>query len=114
MQGRSFDNKYRQAYRTLADNPAIVAKIKETAKLYGIDPIHMVGAIVGEHTFNISAIMSMQNYYVKALGYASSRVARVPKRRRKRCATLRPARIRWLLGDANQLRAVGLPPDHME
>ena len=32
----------------------------------------MVGAIVGEHTFNISAIMSMQNYYVKALGYASS------------------------------------------
>jgi hypothetical protein len=73
MQGRSFDTKYRQAYRTLADNPAIVAKIKETAKLYGIDPIHIVGAIVGEHTFNISAIMSMQNYYVKALGYASSR-----------------------------------------
>jgi len=71
LQGHSFDTKYREAYRTLADNPELIVKIKQVAKLYGIDPIHIVGAIVGEHTFNVDAVMSLQNYYVKALQYAN-------------------------------------------
>ena len=35
------------------NDPRLVAKIKKAAAAYGIDPIHIIGAIVGEHTYNI-------------------------------------------------------------
>ncbi len=42
------------------------AKIKESAAAYGIDPMHIVGAIVGEHTYNVDATTAA-DYYVKAV-----------------------------------------------
>jgi hypothetical protein len=50
----------------------LISKIKSTAAAYGIDPIHMVGAIVGEHTYNVDAYDRLQTYYVKAAAYAGN------------------------------------------
>lgn len=68
----SFDAKYRKIYNLLKSDPKLRAKIKEQAAAYGIDPIHIVGAIVGEHTYNVDAYDRMQTYYVKAASYLSS------------------------------------------
>jgi hypothetical protein len=65
----SFDAKYHQVYTRLARDAALLANIRKTAALYGIDPIHIVGAIVGEHTFNVDVMDSLQGYYVKAIEY---------------------------------------------
>ncbi|TIS45941.1 MAG: DUF1402 family protein, partial [Mesorhizobium sp.] len=41
---------------------------------YDIDPMHIVGAIVGEHTYNVDAYDRLQTYYVKAMSYLSSKL----------------------------------------
>ncbi len=50
----------------------LFAKIKSTAADYGIDPIHIIGAIVGEHTYNVDAYDRLQTYYVKATAYTGN------------------------------------------
>jgi hypothetical protein len=65
----SFEEKYEAVRRRLARDPKLIAAIKRTAGQYGIAPIHMIGAIVGEHTFNVDVMDSLQGYYVKALAY---------------------------------------------
>jgi hypothetical protein len=65
----SFEAKYQQVYHRLARDRVLLANISKTAALYGIDPIHMIGAIVGEHTYNVDVMDSLQGYYVKALEY---------------------------------------------
>ncbi|WP_434064185.1 DUF1402 family protein [Pararhizobium gei] len=66
----SFDAKYEKVRNLLASDGKLIGKIKSTARAYGIDPIHMVGAIVGEHTYNVDAYDRLQSYYVKAAAYA--------------------------------------------
>jgi len=68
----TFDLKYEKVRDLLASDDRLRSKIKKTAAIYGIDPIHMVGAIVGEHTFNVDAYDSLQSYYVKAAAYAGN------------------------------------------
>ena len=68
----SFDLKFEKVRDLLRDDDALVGKIKKTAAAYGIAPIHMVGAIVGEHTYNVDAYDSLQSYYVKAASYAGN------------------------------------------
>jgi hypothetical protein len=68
----SFDLKYEKVRDLLQNDSALVGKIKKTAAAYGIAPIHMVGAIVGEHTYNVDAYDSLQSYYVKAASYAGN------------------------------------------
>jgi len=70
----SFEGKYRAVYKSLAGNPQLMTKIKQVAAVYGIDPIHMVGAIVGEHTYNVDVFDTLQGYYVKALAYVGAQV----------------------------------------
>jgi hypothetical protein len=65
----TFDGKYNAVYQQLAGDKTIIDKIVKTAALYGIDPIHIVGAIVGEHTYNVDVFDTLQGYYVKALSY---------------------------------------------
>ncbi len=43
--------KLKRTIRVLKSD-RLIPKIKRTAAAYGIDPIHIVGAIVGEHAFN--------------------------------------------------------------
>ena len=66
----SFDAKYDKVHNLLANDSKLMGKIKSTARAYGIDPIHMIGAIVGEHTYNVDAYDRLQSYYVKAAAYA--------------------------------------------
>jgi hypothetical protein len=68
----SFDGKYQAIYAALAADHALIGKIKAAAATYGIDPIHIIGAIVGEHTFNVDAFDTLQSYYVKAIEYLHS------------------------------------------
>ncbi|AFL54432.1 hypothetical protein ABIE78_005934 [Sinorhizobium fredii] len=68
----SFDAKYEKVRDLLASDRNLVAKIKSIAAAYGIAPIHMIGAIVGEHTYNVDAYDRLQAYYVKAAAYAGN------------------------------------------
>jgi hypothetical protein len=64
-----FESKYRSIYDQLAAEKELIAKIVKIAGVYDIDPIHIVGAIVGEHTYNVDVFDDLQGYYVKALAY---------------------------------------------
>lgn len=66
----TFDAKYDKVHDLLANDKRLMSKIKSTASAYGIDPIHIIGAIVGEHTYNVDAYDRLQSYYVKAAAYA--------------------------------------------
>lgn len=66
----SFDRKYEKVHDLLATDHELMGKIKKVSAAYGIDPIHVVGAIVGEHTYNVDAYDRLQSYYVKAASYA--------------------------------------------
>ena len=68
----TFDRKYDKVHALLAGDRKLISKIKSVAGRYGIDPIHMIGAIVGEHTYNVDAYDRLQNYYVKAAAYAGN------------------------------------------
>lgn len=68
----SFDQKYEKIRDLLASDRKLMSKIKSTASAYGIDPIHIVGALVGEHTYNVDAYDRLQSYYVKAASYAGN------------------------------------------
>ncbi len=69
-QGTSFEAKYAKIRNLLATDRKLIGKIRSAAKTFGIDPIHIVGALVGEHTYNVDAMDRLQTYYVKALSYA--------------------------------------------
>ncbi|MEM8540373.1 MAG: DUF1402 family protein [Pseudomonadota bacterium] len=68
----SFDKKYQKVLRLLQNDKRLIADIKSTSKKFDIDPIHMIGAIVGEHTYNVDALDRAQSYYIKALSYVKS------------------------------------------
>lgn len=58
---RMIEEKYNNAMRAL-EKDGTFEKIKEISKLYNIDPIHVAGAIIGEHTFNVDILDKVQNY----------------------------------------------------
>ncbi|MBS3649756.1 DUF1402 family protein [Pseudaminobacter sp. 19-2017] len=72
--GSTFERKYRKVYKLLQSDAQLRAKIKEQATAYSLDPIHIVGALVGEHTYNVDAYDRLQTYYVKAVSYLSSKL----------------------------------------
>lgn len=67
----SFDRKYEKVHALLKRDRKLRAKIAKVADTYGIDPLHIAGALVGEHTYNVDAYDRLQSYYVKALAYAT-------------------------------------------
>lgn len=69
----SYDAKFEKVLAVLKRDRRLMGSIKRIAGKYGIDPIHIVGAIVGEHTYNYDTLDSAQSYYVKALSYAGIR-----------------------------------------
>ncbi|GGE07327.1 hypothetical protein GCM10011390_27990 [Aureimonas endophytica] len=70
----TFEAKYRKIRDLIAGNSELKGKIKKAAEAYGIDPIHIVGALVGEHTYNVDAMDRLQTYYVKSLSYLTSTI----------------------------------------
>lgn len=73
MHGGSFDDKYHAILALLSRDKKLMANIKKAAATYGIDPVHIVGAIVGEHTYNMNVMDTLQGYYVRALEYVSNK-----------------------------------------
>ncbi|TIO08985.1 DUF1402 family protein [Mesorhizobium sp.] len=71
----TFQAKYRKVYALLQNDADLRGKIEQAAATYGIDPMHIVGAIVGEHTYNVDAYDRLQTYYVKAISYLSSKLS---------------------------------------
>ncbi|WP_236016119.1 DUF1402 family protein [Brucella endophytica] len=71
----TYDAKYRKIYDLLKRDAGLRTKIKNIAADYGIDPIHIAGAIVGEHTYNVDVYDRLQTYYVKAMSYARQGVS---------------------------------------
>jgi hypothetical protein len=71
--GTSYEAKYRKVYSLLHRDRKLISKIRAAASRYGIAPIHIVGALVGEHTYNVDAYDQLQTYYVKAMSYFSER-----------------------------------------
>jgi hypothetical protein len=70
--GGTFEGKFQTIYGQLKSQKGLMAKIVKVAAVYDIDPIHIVGAIVGEHTYNVDAFDNLQSYYVKALSYLNT------------------------------------------
>ena len=70
----SFQAKYEKIRNLIKSDKKLQGKIKKAAKQYGIAPIHIVGALVGEHTYNVDALDHLQTYYVKAISYFKSDV----------------------------------------
>jgi hypothetical protein len=68
----SYDAKYRKVLSLLRNDKALRQKIVEVARQFDLDPLHIVGAIVGEHTYNVDAYDRLQTYYVKAVSYLGS------------------------------------------
>jgi Protein of unknown function (DUF1402) len=71
----TYEAKYRRVYELLANDEKLRSKIRDAASKYGIDPLHIVGAIVGEHTYNVDAYDRLQTYYVKAVSYLGSSIS---------------------------------------
>lgn len=69
----NFEAKYEKIRDLLARDAGLREKIRSAASAYGIAPIHIVGALVGEHTYNVDAYDRLQSYYVKAMSYAGER-----------------------------------------
>ncbi|WP_136657967.1 DUF1402 family protein [Nitratireductor sp. XY-223] len=67
----TFDRKYEKIRDLLKRDEKLRGKIVAVAETYGIDPLHIVGALVGEHTYNVDAYDRLQAYYVKAVSYAA-------------------------------------------
>ena len=70
----TFEKKYRKVLGLLQRDRRLIYKIKQTADEFDIDPIHIIGAIVGEHTYNVDAYDRAQTYYVKAISYLTGRI----------------------------------------
>ncbi|WP_421855810.1 DUF1402 family protein [Oricola sp.] len=65
----TFERKYARVIALLENDKRLMRNIKTVSRKFDIDPIHMVGAIVGEHTYNVDAYDRAQTYYVKAIAY---------------------------------------------
>jgi hypothetical protein len=68
----TYEAKYRRVVGLLQRDEQLRVKIREVSGQFDIDPIHVVGAIVGEHTYNVDAYDRLQTYYVKAAAYLGS------------------------------------------
>ncbi|WP_245926696.1 DUF1402 family protein [Breoghania corrubedonensis] len=66
----SYDRKFEKVLGVLRRDRRLLSSIKQVAARYKIDPVHMIGAIVGEHTYNYDTLDSAQGYYIKAAAYA--------------------------------------------
>ena len=71
----TYEAKYRKVFGLLQRDQVLRDKIRIAAGQFGIDPIHVAGAIVGEHTYNVDAYDRLQAYYVKAIAYLNSSFA---------------------------------------
>lgn len=68
----TYERKYQKVLHLLETDGSLRRKIREASAHFGLDPLHIAGAIVGEHTYNVDAYDRLQTYYVKAVSYLNS------------------------------------------
>lgn len=71
----NFEGKYKKIHDLIKNDHKLNASIKRSAARFGIDPVHIVGALVGEHTYNVDALDHIQTYLVKAASYFESAIS---------------------------------------
>lgn len=60
------NGKFERALLAL-ESDRIGTMVKQVAPLYGVDPLLVIGAIIGEHSFNTQLVMNGQNAYIGML-----------------------------------------------
>lgn len=70
----TYEAKYQKIFGLLKSDRNLRTKIKAAAAAYNLDPAHIAGAIIGEHTYNVDAYDQLQTYYVKAISYVKQGV----------------------------------------
>jgi len=70
----NFEEKYQKIYALLQKDRKLRQKITAVAKDYQLEPVHIAGAIIGEHTYNVDVLDRLQTYYVKGLAWAGQNV----------------------------------------
>ena len=68
----TYDEKYQKIVTVLRSDKGLMQQIKKAAQAYQIEPIDIVGALVGEHTYNVTIVDRVQSYYVKAMAYSNA------------------------------------------
>ncbi|MFK7901635.1 MAG: DUF1402 family protein [Nitratireductor sp.] len=71
----SFENKYNKIRDLIKSDKKLQTAIKKSSKKFDIEPIHIIGALVGEHTYNVDALDRIQTYLVKAASYFDSAIS---------------------------------------
>ncbi|AQS40847.1 MAG: Hypothetical protein BHV28_01220 [Candidatus Tokpelaia hoelldobleri] len=74
ISGTDYAEKYRKIYTLLQKDTQLQQKIRKAAATYDIAPVHIAAAIVGEHTYNVSAHDTLQTYYIKGISWAREQV----------------------------------------
>jgi len=70
----SFEAKYQKIYALLKNDAKLRRRIRNVAEDFKIVPVHIVGAIIGEHTYNVDVLDHLQTYYVKGMSWANQGV----------------------------------------
>ncbi len=65
------NKRFQKTLSSIAKDDKTVAEIKKAGTLYGIDPVLILGNIVGEHIFNVGVADSVQGYVVQSISWAA-------------------------------------------
>lgn len=66
----TYDAKFNKVFQLIKNDERLRKRILATAKAYGISPVQIAGAIIGEHTYNVDVYDQIQTYYVKGMSWA--------------------------------------------
>lgn len=69
----NINNKVTAIFRFFQREKKLLISIKAIAKTYKIKPLHMLGAIAGEHAFNVDVYDKVQQYAMRSITFAGNR-----------------------------------------
>lgn len=70
----NINNKVTAIFRFFQREQQLVRTIKSIAKNYNIAPVHMMGAIAGEHAFNVDVYDKVQHYAMRSITFAGNKL----------------------------------------
>lgn len=68
-----YNNKIKAIFNFFRRERKLVGKVKTIAKMYKVAPIHVLGAIAGEHAFNVNVFDDVQKYAMKSVLFGGNR-----------------------------------------
>ena len=67
----ALETKYQKTIRSLARDPDTLMEIHIAARAFGIDPVLVLGNVIGEHTFNVGLVDSVQSLIVLSASWGA-------------------------------------------